>query len=114
MRSARESGIAYVDVSQAPRLGADQELTTGFAPALTSTQVEVGWYLAPTVFVSVAQHLVAAVQPTVRLEWRLDERLTLLGVTEPRFGQDASLFDRGSGTDLEQSLGVFLFYGWNY
>ena len=109
-----ETGIAYVDVSQAPRLGADENLAGGFAPALTATQVEVGWYLAPTVFVSVAQHLVAAVKPTVRLEWRLDERLTLLGVTEPRFGQAASLFAQGSGTDLEQSLGVFLFYAWNY
>ena len=109
-----QTGIAYVDVSQAPRLGADQELAGGFAPALTATQVEVGWYLAPTVFVSVAQQLVAAVSPTVRLEWRLDERLTLQGVTEPRFGSAASLFDAGSGADLEQSLGVFLFYGWNY
>lgn len=108
------TGIAYVDVSQAPLPGAEDELDRGDAQGLTATQVEVGWYLAPTVFVSVAQHLVGAVHPTVRVEWRLDERLTLLGVTEPRFGQTASLFSESSGTDLEQSVGLFLFYGWSY
>ncbi len=108
-----ETGIAYVDVSRAPQ-GIDEEVASSAPSALTTTQVEVGWYLAPTVFVSFAQHLVGAVHPTVRVEWRLDKNLTLLGVTEPRLGESATLFTRGSGTDLEQSVGLFLFYGWAY
>ncbi len=53
-------------------------------------------------------------RPTVRLEWKLGENLTLRGVTEPRFGREGTLLQEGSSTDLEQSIGVFLFYGWAY
>jgi hypothetical protein len=110
-----ETGIAYVDVTRAPVTpAAEGEYRSGVGPALTATQVEVGWYLAPTVFISVAQHLVGAVRPTVRLEWRLDDRFTLRGVTEPRFGREGTLFYGGPGTTLEQSIGVFLLYGWAY
>jgi len=110
-----EAGIAYVDVSRVDRSDAEGEYRTGVGPALAATQVEVGWYLAPTVFVSVAQHLVGAVRPTVRLDWRLDDRLTLRGITEPRFGREGVLFYGGPGSgDLEQSIGLFLFYGWSY
>ena len=82
--------------------------------ALAATQVEVGWYLAPTVFVSVAQHLVGAVRPTVRLDWRLEDRLTLRGITEPRFGREGVLFYGGPDSSVEQSIGLFLLYGWSY
>jgi translocation and assembly module TamB len=110
-----EAGIAYVDVSRVDRSDAEGEYRTGVGPALAATQVEVGWYLAPTVFISVAQHLVGAVRPTVRLDWRLDDRLTLRGITEPRFGREGVLFYGGPGSsDLEQSIGLFLFYGWSY
>ncbi|UCC73324.1 MAG: translocation/assembly module TamB [Gemmatimonadota bacterium] len=110
-----ESFISYVDVSRDPLVPvAEGEYRTGAGPALAATQVEVGWYLAPTVFVSVAQHLVGVVRPTVHLEWRLDENFTLRGVTEPRFGREGTLFYGGPGTDLEQSIGLFLFYGWGY
>jgi translocation and assembly module TamB len=110
-----ESFISYVEVSRNPITPTSEgEYRTGAGPALAATQVEVGWYLAPTVFVSVAQHLVGAVRPTVRVEWRLDERFTLRGVTEPRFGREGTLFYGGTGTDLEQSIGLFLFYGWAY
>jgi translocation and assembly module TamB len=110
-----ESFISYVEVSRNPITPeAEGEYRSGAGPALAATQVEVGWYLAPTVFVSVAQHLVGAVRPTVRLEWRLDERFTLRGVTEPRFGREGTLFYGGPATDLEQSIGLFLFYGWAY
>jgi len=108
------TGIAYVDVSRAPQTGVEDEYAGGVAPALTATQVEVGWYLAPTIFVSVAQQLVGVVRPTVRLEWKLGENLTLRGITEPRFGPEGTLLQEGSSTDLEQSIGVFLFYGWAY
>jgi translocation and assembly module TamB len=109
-----EAGIAYVDVSRATPSGSEGEYRSGVGPALAATQVEVGWYLAPTVFVSVAQHLVGAVRPTVRLDWRLDDRFTLRGVSEPRFGREGVLFYGGPGQDLEQSIGLFLFYGWSY
>jgi translocation and assembly module TamB len=109
-----EAGIAYVDVSRVTPSGAEGEYRAGVGPALTATQVEVGWYLAPTVFVSVAQHLVGAVRPTVRLDWRLDDNLTLRGITEPRFGREGVLYYGGPGQSLEQSIGVFLFYGWSY
>ncbi len=109
-----ESGIAYIDVSRVEAGGAETEYRGGVGPALSATQVEVGWYLAPTVFVSVAQQLIGVVRPTVRLEWRLDDRLTIRGVTEPRFGSEGILAFEASGTDLEQSFGVFLFYGWAY
>ncbi len=111
-----EAGIAYVDVSRVtPSNTEEGEYRSGVGPALAATQVEVGWYLAPTVFISVAQHLVGAVRPTVRLDWRLDDNLTLRGITEPRFGREGVLFYGGPGSsDLEQSIGVFLFYGWSY
>jgi len=109
-----EAGIAYVDVSRVTPAGAEGEYRAGVGPALTATQVEVGWYLAPTVFVRVAQHLVGAVRPTVVLDWRLDDNLTLRGITEPRFGREGVLYYGGPGQSLEQSIGVFLFYGWTY
>lgn len=109
------SFISYVDVSRAPLAPeAEGEYRSGSGPALAATQVEVGWYLAPTVFISVAQHLAGAVRPTVRLEWRLDENFTLRGVTEPRFGPEGTLFYGGPAANLEQSIGVFLLYGWAY
>ncbi|UCF20972.1 MAG: translocation/assembly module TamB domain-containing protein [Gemmatimonadota bacterium] len=111
----RESGVAYVDITRAPLAPvAEGEYRSGLGPAVTATQVEVGWYLAPTVFVSVAQHLVGVVRPTVKLEWRLDDRLTLRGITEPRFGREGSLYYGGPDSDLEQSIGLFLLYGWAY
>lgn len=109
-----EAGIAYVDVSRVERPTVEGEYRSGVGPALAATQVEVGWYLAPTVFVSVAQHLVGAVRPTVRLDWRLEDRLTLRGVTEPRFGREGVLFYGGPGSSVEQSIGLFLLYGWSY
>jgi translocation and assembly module TamB len=112
-----ETGIAYIDVTRVRQTsGAQGEYQGGVGPALTATQVEVGWYLAPTVFVSVAQQLVGAVRPTVRLEWRLDDKWTLRGVTEPRFGRAGeTLFYGGPGNaDIQQSIGLFLFYGWAY
>jgi translocation and assembly module TamB len=110
-----EAGIAYVDVSRVTPSGAEGEYRSGVgSAALAATQVEVGWYLAPTVFVKVAQHLVGAVRPTVLLDWRLNDNLTLRGVTEPRFGREGVLYYGGPGQDLEQSIGVFLFYGWAY
>lgn len=109
-----ETGIAYVDVSEATGPGTtDGEYEGGVAPALTATQVEVGWYLAPTVFVSVAQQVANSFQPTVKVEWRLNEHLTLRGVSEPRFGQRGSFFREATDAE-EQSFGVFLFYGWTY
>jgi hypothetical protein len=54
------------------------------------------------------------VRPTVRLDWRLDDNLTLRGITEPRFGREGVLYYGGPGQSLEQSIGVFLFYGWSY
>ncbi|MEE9133000.1 MAG: translocation/assembly module TamB domain-containing protein [Gemmatimonadota bacterium] len=109
-----EAGIAYVDISRVTPTTTEGEYRSGVGPALAATQVEVGWYLAPAVFVSVAQHLVGAVRPTVRLDWRLDERLTLRGITEPRFGREGVLYYGGPGRSLEQSIGVFLLYGWAY
>lgn len=110
-----EAGIAYVDVSRVTPSESEGEYRTGSTPgAVAATQVEVGWYLAPTVFVSVAQHLVGMVRPTVRLEWRLNDNLTLRGVTEPRSSQQGTVVQEGEGSNVEQSIGVFLFYGWSY
>jgi translocation and assembly module TamB len=111
-----ETGLAYIDVSRVNYWGGAEstEYQQGVGPSFGATQVEVGWYLAPTVFVSVAQHLAGAVRPTVRLEWKLDEKLTLRGVTQPRFGEAGRLVFEVPGADIQQSIGVFLFYGWNY
>jgi translocation and assembly module TamB len=111
-----QTGIAYIDVSRVNvQAGAQGEYQEGVGPAaITATQVEVGWYLAPTVFVSVAQHLAGAVRPTVRLEWRLTDRFTLRGVTQPRFGEAGRLIFEVPGANVEQSIGLFLFYGWTY
>jgi translocation and assembly module TamB len=106
-----ETGVAYVDVSQAPQTTVGENYQSG---VLTATQVEVGWYLAPTVFVSVAQHIADSFQPTVRLEWKMNDNLTLHGVSEPRFAPQNPLFREVSGVDQDQSFGVFLFYGWTY
>ena len=110
-----ETGIAYVDVSRAPVGGTENAYSSSAAPALAATQVEVGWYLAPTVFVSVAQHLSTAVNlPTVRLEWRMDNNLTLQGVAEPRLARGTTVLAQNPGADLTETVGLFLFYGWSY
>ncbi len=108
-----EAGIAYVDVSRVDPVGVEGEYRRPLGPALSATQVELGWYLAPTVFVSFAQQLVG-VPPTARVEWRLDERFTLRAITQPRRGRESFLFSEATLTDLEQSFGLFLFYGWAY
>ncbi len=108
-----EAGIAYVDVSRVDPVSEDSEFRRPLGPALSATQVELGWYLAPTVFVSFAQQLVG-VPPTATIEWRLDERFTLRAITQPRRGQESFLFSEAALTDLEQSFGLFLFYGWAY
>ncbi|MEE8549822.1 MAG: translocation/assembly module TamB domain-containing protein, partial [Gemmatimonadota bacterium] len=103
-------GLDYVQVSQAP-VAAAEIGPSGVPPAFAATQVEVGWYLAPTVFVSVGRRLFRAVQPTVRVDWQLQRNLTVRGITEPRFAREATLFET---VDLEQTFGLFLFYGWSY
>ncbi len=108
-----ESGIAYVDVSRVDPVGEEGEFRQPLGPALSATQVELGWYLAPTVFVSFAQQLVG-VPPTARVEWRLDERFTLRAITQPRFGRQSALFFEATSAELQQSFGLFLFYGWAY
>ncbi|NIR45177.1 MAG: translocation/assembly module TamB [Gemmatimonadetes bacterium] len=110
-----ETGLAYIDVSRVNYVNeTGGEYQEGVGPALGTTQVEVGWYLAPTVFVSVAQHLAGAIRPTVRLEWKLDDRFTVRGITQPRFGEASKLIFEELGANLEQSIGLFLFYGWSY
>lgn len=108
-----ETGIDYVDVTRAQTVGEGAARGSGLTPALAATQVEIGWYLAPRVFVSVAQRLIGEIKPSVRLEWRLTDNLTVEGVTEPRFGQEFSV-SQGAATAIEQSFGLFLFYGWSY
>ncbi len=107
-------GLDYVQVSQAPVATAEIG-PSGVPPAFAATQVEVGWYLAPTVFVSVGRRLFGAVRPTVRptvrVDWQLQRNLTVRGITEPRFAREATLFET---VDLEQTFGLFLFYGWSY
>lgn len=108
-----EAGIDYVDVTRAQTAGASGVYGSGLTPALAATQVEVGWYIAPQIFVSIAQQLAGTVGPAVRLEWRLTENFTIQGVTEPRLTSEAGLAE--ATTALERrSIGLFLFYGWTY
>lgn len=108
-----ETGIDYVDVTRAQTVGEGSSSGGGLTPALAATQVEIGWYLAPRVFVSVAQRLIGEIKPTVRVEWRLTDNLTVEGVTEPRFGEELAL-SQAATSAFEQSFGLFLFYGWSY
>ena len=47
----------------------------------------------------------------MRVDWQLQRNLTVRGITEPRFAREATLFET---VDLEQTFGLFLFYGWSY
>ncbi len=110
-----ETGIAYVDVSRTPVRGVQGFYGGSTAPVLAATQVEVGWYLAPTVFVSVAQHLSTVINiPSVRVEWKLNNNLTLEGLAEPRLARTTTLLSQNPGADLTETIGLFLFYGWSY
>ncbi|MEE9246207.1 MAG: translocation/assembly module TamB domain-containing protein [Gemmatimonadota bacterium] len=110
-----ETGIAYVDVSRAPVKGIQGSYASSTSPVLAATQVEVGWYLAPTVFVSVARHLSTLINlPTVNVEWRLTDKLTLQGIAEPRIARGTTIPAQNPGADLQESLGLLLFYGWSY
>ncbi len=108
-------GLDYVQVSQAP-VAASEIGPSGVPPTFAATQVDVGWYLAPTVFVSVGRRLFGAVRPNVvRVEWQLQRNLTVRGITEPRFAREATLFQTVDlGQTFEQTFGLFLFYGWSY
>nr|MDP2577383.1 hypothetical protein [Candidatus Palauibacterales bacterium] len=65
--------------------------------------------------VSVARHLSTLINlPTVNVEWRLTDKLTLQGIAEPRIARGTTIPAQNPGADLQESLGLLLFYGWSY
>lgn len=112
---AGEAGLDYFNIRSAgPQGGAggsgagdDQ----GPASDIAATEVEVGKYLTPELFLSVSQPLGGRI-PDLMLDWRFAESWTAEFRFEERFRQE--LGASASNIDRDQSWGMFLFRDWTF
>jgi TamB, inner membrane protein subunit of TAM complex len=85
----------------------------GIGGLLAATQIELGRYIGPELFVAYTQRLNAPTyNPGVRLEWRLDPQYTTEFFWEDRFARVPSF-----GLEAAQQkkvVGFFLFREWGY
>jgi hypothetical protein len=109
---AQSIGIVdYVGLTAAETLDGTQ--TTGLGGLLASTEIELGRYISPQLFVAYTQRLNSQVlNPGVRLEWRLSPQFTTELFWEDRFARAPAF-----GLEAVQQKKVFgfsLFREWGY
>ena len=80
---------------------------------LANTQLEIGFYVTPEVFVSYEQRL-ASREPGVRLEWRVNPAFTAEVFAEDRFARAAGSFGLGQTIAPRRVYGFLLFREWGY
>ncbi len=110
----REIGLDYLAISQ------DQGLlsSTGFGSSFGQTRFEVGWYLAPDLFVTLLTRPLAQSSNSqfagVRLEWRARDLFSVEGFWEDRFLRQGVGGFGGLGIQASKVGGVFFFREWGY
>ncbi|MEX0891427.1 MAG: translocation/assembly module TamB domain-containing protein, partial [Gemmatimonadota bacterium] len=80
---------------------------------LANTQLEIGFYVTPDVFISYEQRL-ASREPGVRLEWRASPAFTAEIFAEDRFARAAGTFGLGQAIAPRRVYGFLLFREWGY
>jgi len=80
---------------------------------LANTQLEIGFYVTPDVFISYEQRL-ASREPGVRLEWRASQAFTAEIFAEDRFARAAGSFGLGQAIAPRRVYGFLLFREWGY
>jgi hypothetical protein len=122
--SLRESGLGYVASglqTLAQNLGivdyvglSAAEGSPGAGGILANTEISLGRYLTPDLFVSYTQRIgTPGAQPGVRLEWRLDRTFTAELFAEDRFARNSS-FSIGQTTAAQRVFGFFFRGEWGY
>jgi hypothetical protein len=89
------------------------EAAPGETGILAATQIELGRYLTPQLFVAWTQRLDTGTQPGIRLEWRVDRLHTVEAFVEDRYARlrTPSLRD---ATAARRVYGLSVFREWGY
>lgn len=111
---AQEVGLDYLAIQQDQSLFASSGLGSGF----NSTRVEVGWYLAPDLFVTLLARPLSQSNNSqfagVRLEWSARDLFSVEGFWEDRFLRQGISGFGGLGIQASKVGGVFFFREWGY
>jgi hypothetical protein len=87
--------------------------TQGLGGLLENTEIELGRYLGPNVFLAWSQRLDSNTSPGVRLEWRLNSQFATEFFYEDRFARMPG-FSLGLAARPKKVAGFFLFREWGY
>lgn len=99
--------VDYIGLSAA-------EPTTGSSGPLQNTQIELGRYITPDLFVVYTQRLGNEnATPDIRLEWRLNDNYTAEIYAEDRFARTPS-FGLSQITNARKVFGFLLYRTWGY
>ncbi|MFQ5889387.1 MAG: translocation/assembly module TamB domain-containing protein [Gemmatimonadota bacterium] len=105
------SGVVdYLNLRSTSTLDLSEEESGGLLFA--GTEVEVGRYLTPELFVRASQPLGGQL-PGVSLEWQFSEGWLLEARTEERY-RPLSLLSSTSNIDTDRTYGLFLFREWSF
>ncbi|MEX1256809.1 MAG: translocation/assembly module TamB [Gemmatimonadota bacterium] len=116
----RGFGLDYVNVTQA-----DDPVGIGSAAGLTGTfahtQIELGQYLGPNLFLAVLLRPLGGLQagsqaqiPGARMEWKFTDTWSMEGFVEDRFAREGSSGFGELGLRLSKVLGLSIFREWGY
>jgi translocation and assembly module TamB len=116
----RRIGLDYINVTQATDpvgIGSAAGLTGTFA----HTQIELGQYLRPNLFIAVLLRPLGGLQagsqaqiPGARMEWRFTDTWSMEGFVEDRFAREGTSGFGELGLRLSKVLGLSIFREWGY
>jgi hypothetical protein len=116
----RQIGFDYFNITQAEDMGG-LGTAAGLSGTFAHTQIEVGQYLAPNLFLAVMLRPLGGLQagsqaqlPGARLEWRFTDTWSMEGFVEDRFAREGASGFGELGMSLSKIFGVSLYREWGY
>ena len=116
----RQIGLDYFSITQGEDPGGIGS-AAGLSGSFVQTQIEVGQYLGPNLFLAVVLRPLGGLQgggqaqlPGARIEWRFTDAWSMEGFVEDRFAREGASGFGELGLRLSKIFGVFLYRDWGY
>jgi len=116
----RQIGLDYFSITQGDDPGGIGS-AAGLSGSFVQTQIEVGQYLGPNLFLAVVLRPLGGLQgggqaqlPGARIEWRFSDAWSMEGFVEDRFAREGASGFGELGLRLSKIFGLFLYRDWGY
>jgi len=116
----RQIGLDYFSITQGDDPGGIGS-AAGLSGSFVQTQIEVGQYLGPNLFLAVVLRPLGGLQgggqaqlPGARIEWRFTDAWSMEGFVEDRFAREGASGFGELGLRLSKIFGLFLYRDWGY